>query len=118
MIQICVTLNRETQKCRLSLAVNREGEDDKPDWFNLEIWGKLATVTADYVRKGTLLAVKGSLTIDRWQDNNTKVMRSSPVILVDRLDILSSKRDSYPNDDWDSYIPEPPLGDTSLNGMA
>lgn len=84
-------------QCRFTLAVKRPSKDDQPDWFNLEVWGKLAIVAADYVRKGTLLSVKGCLTFERWQDPGTGVLRSSPVILVDRMDILSSKRDTSPN---------------------
>ena len=52
----------------LTLAVNRRSRDDEPDWFNLEIWGKQAQVAADYVRKGSLLGIIGSLKLDRWTD--------------------------------------------------
>jgi len=38
----------------LTMAVNRRSNNDEPDWFNLEIWGKQAQVAADYVRKGSL----------------------------------------------------------------
>ncbi|XFA72664.1 single-stranded DNA-binding protein [Thermosynechococcaceae cyanobacterium Okahandja] len=93
-------------KCRLTLAVNRPSKDDQPDWFNLEIWGKTAQVAADYVRKGTLLGVKGTLKFDRWQDRNTGAERSSPVILVDRMDLLSSKRDSDPSAVPSGYTPD------------
>lgn len=82
-------------KCRLTLAVNRPTRNsDQPDWFNLELWGKQADVAANYVRKGSLIGVKGSLKLDTWSDKNTGANRSSPVILVDRLQLLGSKRDS------------------------
>jgi single-strand DNA-binding protein len=58
-----------TVKCSLTLAVNRRTKNsDQPDWFNLEIWGKTAQIAADYVRKGSLIGVTGSLKFDRWQD--------------------------------------------------
>ena len=78
----------------LSLAVNRRSRDDEPDWFNLEIWGKQAGVAADYVRKGSLLGITGSLRFDRWTDKDTGEERSKPVIRVDRLDLLGSRRDA------------------------
>lgn len=93
-------------KCRLTLAVNRPTKDDQPDWFNLEIWGKTAQVAADYVRKGTLLGIKGSLKFDRWQDRNTGADRSSPIILVERMDILSSKRETDTSAVPAGYEPE------------
>lgn len=81
-------------KCKLTLAVNRRSRDDQPDWFNLELWGKTAEVAGNYVHKGSLIGVKGSLKFDTWSDRNTGTPRSSPVIQVDKLDLLGSKRDT------------------------
>ena len=78
----------------LTLAVNRRSRDDEPDWFNLEIWGKQAQVAADYVRKGSLVGIIGSLKLDRWTDRATGEERSKPVVRVDRLELLGSKRDA------------------------
>jgi single-strand DNA-binding protein len=80
--------------CKLPLAVNRSSRSDQPDWFNLEIWGKTAEIAADYVRKGKLIAIQGSLKIETWSDRNTGATRSRPVIRVDRLELLGSKRDN------------------------
>ena len=45
----------------LTLAVNRPSrEEEEPDWFTLEIWGKQAQVAADYVRKGSLIGVSAA----------------------------------------------------------
>jgi single-strand DNA-binding protein len=82
-------------KCNITLAVNRPSKNsDEPDWFNLEIWGKTAEVAANYVKKGSLIGIKGSLKMDTWTDKNTNTPRSKPVIRVDKLDLLGSKRDS------------------------
>ena len=78
----------------LTMAVNRRSGNDEPDWFNLEIWGKQAQVAADYVRKGSLLGIIGSFKLDRWTDRATGEERSKPVIRVDRLELLGSKRDA------------------------
>jgi single-strand DNA-binding protein len=79
---------------KFTLAVNRRSRDDKPDWLPLEIWGNQAQVAADYVRKGSLLAIIGSFKLDRWTDRATGEERSKPVITVDRLELLGSKRDA------------------------
>ena len=78
----------------LTIAVNRRSRDDEPDWFNLEIWGKQAQVAADYVKKGSLLGIIGSYKLDRWTDRNSGEERSKPVVRVDRLELLGSKRDN------------------------
>lgn len=83
-------------KCRISLAVDRATKDDRPDWFNLELWGKDAEVAANYVRKGKLIGVTGYIKIDTWQDRATGAQRSSPVISVNSFRMLGSKRDEDP----------------------
>lgn len=83
-----------TMVANLTLAVNRRSRDDEPDWFNLEIWGRTAQIAADYVKKGSLLGIVGSLKLDQWKDRNTGEDRSKPVIRVDRLELLGSRRDS------------------------
>ncbi|NJO43035.1 MAG: single-stranded DNA-binding protein [Cyanobacteria bacterium CRU_2_1] len=81
--------------CKFTLAVDRRRKNsDEPDWFNLEIWGKPAEVAANYVRKGSLIGVSGALKFDRWQDRATGAERTSPVIRVDDLRLLGSKRDN------------------------
>ena len=91
-------------KC--GLAVDRRSRNsDQPDWFNLEIWGKTAEVAANYVRKGSLIGITGSLYLNSWEDRSTGALRTSPVIRVDKLDLLGSKRDSeapmnYGNDEF------------------
>ncbi len=77
-----------------TLAVNRISKSDEPDWFNLEIWGKQAQVAADYVKKGSLVGITGSFKIDSWKDKNTGEDRFKPVVRVDRLNLLSSRKET------------------------
>ncbi|MEO0538798.1 MAG: single-stranded DNA-binding protein [Cyanobacteria bacterium P01_A01_bin.123] len=81
--------------CNLTLAVDRRSRNnDQPDWFNLEIWGRTAEIAANYVRKGSLIGISGSLKFDYWQDRATGQPRSKPVVRVDRLELLGSRRDN------------------------
>ena len=92
-----------------TLAVNRRSRDEEPDWFNLEIWGKQAQIAADYVKKGSLIGITGSFKIDSWKDKNTGEDRYKPVVRVDRLNLLSSRKESdnnqYSNSNNSSEIP-------------
>ena len=81
-------------KCTLTLAVNRIKRDDPPDWFDLELWDKVAEIAANYVKKGSQIGIKGSLKIETWNDRNSGANRSKPIIRVDKLDLLDSKKDS------------------------
>ena len=80
-----------------TLAVNRISRNEEPDWFNLEIWGKQAQIAADYVKKGSLVGITGSFKIDSWKDKNTGEDRFKPVVRVDRLNLLSSRKESENN---------------------
>lgn len=81
--------------CNFTLAVNRRGSNrDEPDWFDLELWDKTGEVAANYVKKGHQVGIIGTLRFDRWKDKNTGEDRSKPVIRVDQLDLLTSKKDS------------------------
>lgn len=83
--------------CKLSLAVNRRSRNnDKPDWFHLELWGKTAEVAANYVRKGSLIGVQGSLKIEAFTNRDGHNCHK-PIIRVDRMDLLGSKRENDPN---------------------
>ena len=92
-----------------TLAVNRMNRSDEPDWFNLEIWGKQAQIAADYVKKGSLIGITGSLKIDSWKDKNTGEDRFKPVVRVDRLNLLSSRKETdganYSNNNSSGDIP-------------
>lgn len=79
---------------KLSLAVNRRKKDEDPDWFSLEFWGKQAEIAANYVQKGSLIGIEGELKLDEWNDKETGILRSKPVIRVNRLELLSSANNS------------------------
>jgi single-strand DNA-binding protein len=81
-------------KCTLTIAVNRIKRDEPPDWFDLELWDKVAEIAANYVKKGSQIGIKGSLKIETWTDRNSGANRSKPIIRVDKLDLLDSKKDS------------------------
>ncbi|NJK99820.1 MAG: single-stranded DNA-binding protein [Spirulinaceae cyanobacterium SM2_1_0] len=84
-------------KCTFSLAVNRRSRKaDQPDWFRLELWDRTAEIAGDYVKKGSLVGIQGTLKIDTWTDRDGRD-RSSPVIRVSQLDLLGSRRDNDPS---------------------
>jgi single-strand DNA-binding protein len=81
--------------CKVSLAVNRpkrNGEEQSPDWFDLEFWGKTAEIAGEYVRKGSMIGVTGQLSFSRWLDKETGEPRIRTLIRVDNLDLLSRAR--------------------------
>ena len=96
-----------------SIAVDGWKRDEKPLWLNLKIWGKIADVAANYVRKGSMIAVSGKLENETWTDRGSGEERSKIVLNVKELTLLDSKKDSdvsgfvglAPDDDEDDDIP-------------
>lgn len=84
-----------------SLAVNRRKKDAPPDWFDLKIWGRTAEVAANYVRKGSLIAVTGQLGLETWTDKATGDPREKPVVQVETLSLLGSGSSNNSNAAYD-----------------
>jgi single-strand DNA-binding protein len=77
----------------LTLAVDGWKRDSEPLWLPLTIWGKTAQVAADYVRKGSQIAVSGQLQNETWTDKATGEKRSKVILSVSELTLLGSKKD-------------------------
>lgn len=89
---------------KFSIAVDKppkrdQPKDEKPDWFDVEFWGKTAEVCANYVRKGSLIGVEGRIEFEHWLDKVTNNPRSRPVVKGNRLHLLGSKNDGQRGED-------------------
>jgi single-strand DNA-binding protein len=78
---------------KFTMAVNRNGKDVPPDWVNVEAWGKTAETVGNYLRKGALIGVHGSLKTESWQDKEGNP-QSKLVVKADQFRFLGSKKDS------------------------
>lgn len=74
---------------QFNLAV-KTGKDNT-EWINAKIWGKLGQLAIDYLKKGSLVAVSGSLETERWTDKKTGEERSKLVVNVRDLKLLGAK---------------------------
>lgn len=45
-------------------------QKEKAEWHKVAIFGKLAEVAGEYLRKGSQVYIEGSLQTRKWQDNN------------------------------------------------
>ena len=63
-----------TQVCKLRLAVNRRYKDqssgewvEKPNYFDIKVWGAQGENCANYLAKGRPVAVEGRLDWREWE---------------------------------------------------
>jgi len=82
---------------RLGIAVNRrwtntQGEKSEAvDFFNVVAWGRLAEVCADFVTKGSPIAVEGKLQSRSWEaQDGTK--RSAVEVVADTIQFLGRRQ--------------------------
>ena len=59
-----------------SIAVDRGGESDQADFFDVTAWEKLGELVVQYLGKGRRVLVQGRLRQDSWDDKETGKKRS------------------------------------------
>ena len=81
------------------LAVDREftGKDGKKetDFLNIQVWGKSAENCANYIGKGSLVAVQGSIIIEKYEKDGER--RTFTKINANKVQFLDSKKDKQEN---------------------
>mgnify|MGYP001615036646 FL=1 len=78
-------------KAHFNLAVDRPGKDKPPLWIRIELWDKTAQVAADFVKKGSLVAITGRLDIQQWEDRESGQKREMALIVAQNLRLLEKR---------------------------
>lgn len=94
---------------KFSLATNDGwGENKVTSWHNISCFGKTAEFAMEYLGKGDLILVDGSIRYNEFEGKNGKVR--STEILADRIQSLMTKEKKEPskeksNEQFDTEIP-------------
>ncbi len=83
-------------KTTFSIAVNRwdpKVKAEVTDWFNIELWDKVAEVAGEYVKKGRLVAIEGRIAANKWNDASGE-QRERYYVIASNLRLLSSKNEA------------------------
>lgn len=71
-----------------SLAVDRGGQDDQADFFDVTAWEKTGELVAQYLTKGRRCLVQGRLRQDSWDDKDTGKKRSKVEVVANDVTFL------------------------------
>ena len=86
-----------TPVANFAIAVDREfsGKDGKKetDFIDIQVWGKSAENCANYIGKGSLVAIQGSIRIDSYQNQAGETRRATRVN-ANRVQFLDTKNKS------------------------
>jgi single-strand DNA-binding protein len=86
-----------TSVCSLRLACNTRRRDasgewvDKPNFFDVTVWGAQGENCAQYLSKGRPVAVDGRLEWREWEDKDSGKKRQSVDIIADSVQFLGSR---------------------------
>ncbi|MFZ7121744.1 MAG: single-stranded DNA-binding protein [Eubacteriaceae bacterium] len=83
---------------------------EKTEWHNIVVWGGLAKVVENYVKKGTQLFIEGKLRTRSW-DNKDGNKRYTTEIYVDNLQLLGSGNNNNQSQNNDNYNNQSNEGD-------
>ena len=54
---------------------------DKTEWHRIVVFGKLAEITGEYIKKGTLVYIEGQLQTRKWQDQSGQDRYTTEVVI-------------------------------------
>jgi len=85
--------------CSLRIACNTRRKDasgewvDKPNYFDVTVWGAQGENCARYLSKGRPVAIDGRLEWREWTDRETGQRRQSVDIVADSVQFLGGRDD-------------------------
>jgi len=88
-----------TSVAKFSLATDERFTDkngdkqERTEWHNIVVWGKLAEICGQYLRKGKLVYIEGSIRTDSWDDKETGVKKYRTEIVANTMQMLDKKGD-------------------------
>jgi len=108
----------------ISIACNESWKDkqgqkqEKCTWIPVTIFGKLAEIARDCVKKGDKIYIAGKFTVDKYQDKNTGVDKYSTKVVVDgfngQMQMLGGKQEGQqakPQQNQQQQSQQQPSGD-------
>ena len=74
---------------------DRAGERQKrTEWHRIVLWGKLAEITQQYLKKGMLVYIEGRIQTRQWEDKRDGQKKTSFEIVVNEMKMLTSRSES------------------------
>jgi len=82
----------------LTLATSESWKDkqtgeqqDRTEWHKIAMFGRLAEIAAEYLRKGSQIYIEGKLRTRKWQDKTDGKDRYTTEIIADQMQMLGGR---------------------------
>ncbi len=96
-----------------SIAVDRGGQEDQADFFDVTAWEKLGELVVQYLSKGRRCLVQGRLRQDSWDDKETGKKRTRIEVVATDVTFLDG-----PNGDGGSAPSSSPSGNKKSDDVV
>jgi single-strand DNA-binding protein len=114
-----------TAVCDLRVAVNsrrKEGQEwvDKPNYFDVTVWGAQGENCANYLSKGRPVAVEGRLEWREWEAKDGSGKRQAVSIVANSVQFLGSRDGSGGQNGGGGFTPssDVPADTSDFEGAA
>lgn len=84
--------------CNMSVATTSSWKDkasgekrEETEWHRVVIYGRLAEIAGEYLKKGRSVYLEGRLKTRKWQDKDTGADRYSTEVIADQMQMLGSR---------------------------
>jgi len=84
---------------RFSIATDERFTDksgakqERTEWHNIVAWDKLGEICGQYLKKGKLVYIEGSLRTESWDDKESGQKRYKTEIVAQRMQMLDKRGD-------------------------
>ncbi|MEA2238962.1 MAG: single-strand DNA-binding protein [Thermoanaerobaculia bacterium] len=88
-----------TSVAKFSIATDERFTDksgekqERTEWHNIEAWGKLGEICGQYLRKGKLVYIEGSIRTESWDDKESGQKKYRTKIVASEMQMLDKKSD-------------------------
>jgi single-strand DNA-binding protein len=106
-----------TAVCKLRLAVNTRRKDetgqwtDKPNYFDITVWGNQAESCSQYLSKGRPVAIDGRLEWREWDATDGSGKRQAVEVVADSVQFLGGRGDAA--GDAPQFVPAGAAGENA-----
>lgn len=85
-------------------------KQERTEWHRISMFGKLAEIAGEYLKKGSSVYIEGRLQTRKWQDKEGNERQTTEVV-ADRMQMLGGRSGGnayeFADDDMDQSAPPP-----------
>jgi single-strand DNA-binding protein len=108
-----------TSICKMRIAVNTRRKDetgqwvDKPNYFDVTVWGNQAESCAQYLSKGRPVGIDGRLEWREWEATDGSGKRQAVEIVAESVQFLGSRDGGGSGGDAPQFVPAGAAGESA-----